>query len=1052
MSIRLSKACKDLNVGISTAIEFLAKKGHKLNADPNLKLSEDEHLLLAKEFNKDMALKIESERLSNERHSKEKSASIALDGFKQEPKLVAKQPEVIKTVIAEDQKPHITSVGQIDLNALNKPFRKPTEITVEKAVEITVEKVQEKFQEKPIQEAPQAETPNIKDVPLIEVEKTIIDKPAQMQVETIETVKTVEPQLANESIEKPTDNTLLDTETKDSKPIIEVNDDIQEVQHIEQDNDKSNQEHKDNNQLDPNDQQQIPEVAKHIAPEIIEEVELKGAEEEIFSLNHPRLDKSPVVIGTIDLNLLNQSTRPKPKTKEQKRKEREDKNRESKVIAAPENKKPLQLKVASEVALSAEANKKKKRERFSNHKVDVTKVQQGGTAGGTSSGIKKPVPSNTPNQGANIAKPSKDKFKKPLKTAVNEEEVQKQIKETLARLASGNKKGKGAKYRRDKRDTDRVKQQEQAQKQRDEESVLKLTEFVTVSELAVMMDVTVNQVIATCMSIGMMVSINQRLDAETINIVADEFGFSTQYVSTDVVDAIGEEELDTEEDLLPRAPIVTVMGHVDHGKTSLLDYVRKTNVIAGEAGGITQHIGAYNVKLENGQRITFLDTPGHEAFTAMRARGAKVTDIAIIIVAADDNIMPQTIEAINHASAANVPMIFAINKVDKPGANPEKIKESLAAMNYLVEDWGGKYQSQDISAKFGKGVPELLEKVLLEAELLELKANPNRRAIGSVIESELDKGRGYISTILIQNGTLNQGDVVLAGTHYGKIKAMFNERNQRIKSAKPAEPVLILGLNGAPQAGDNFNVMTTEQEARDIANKREQLQREQSIRTKKHFTLDELGRRIALGDFKELNIIVKGDVDGSVEALSDSLLNLSTPNIQVNVIHKAVGAISDSDILLAAASNAIICGFQVRPTSTARKLADKEEIDIRLYSIIYDAIEEIKAAMEGMLSPEIKEEITATIEIIEVFKITKVGTIAGCLVRDGKVKRNNKVRIIRDGIVVYTGELDSLKRFKEDVKEVGANYECGLNIKNYNDIQVGDIVESYEETEVKKTL
>jgi len=567
-----------------------------------------------------------------------------------------------------------------------------------------------------------------------------------------------------------------------------------------------------------------------------------------------------------------------------------------------------------------------------------------------------------------------------------------------------------------------------------------------------MMNVTVNQVIATCMSIGLMVSINQRLDAETINIVAEEFGFTTEFVSADVVEAIGEEEPDTEQDLQPRAPIVTVMGHVDHGKTSLLDYIRKTNVIAGEAGGITQHIGAYNVKLENGQRITFLDTPGHEAFTAMRARGAKVTDIAIIIVAADDNVMPQTIEAINHAAAANVPIIFAINKIDKPGANPEKIKETLAQMNYLVEDWGGKYQSQDISAKQGLGIAELLEKVLLEAELLELKANPNKRAHGSVVESSLDKGRGYLSTVLVANGTLHQGDVVLAGIYYGKIKAMFNERNQRIDEAKPGEPVVILGLNGAPQAGDNFNVMTSEHEAREIANKREQLQREQSIRTKKHFTLDELGRRIALGDFKELNIIVKGDVDGSVEALSDSLLKLSTENIQVNVIHKAVGAISDSDILLAAASNAIICGFQVRPTSTARKMAEKEEIDVRLYSIIYDAIEEIRAAMEGMLSPEIKEEITATVEIREIFKITKVGTVAGCLVREGKIKRTNKIRIIRDGIVVYTGELDSLKRFKDDVKEVGTNYECGLNIKNYNDIRVGDIIESFEETEVKKTL
>ncbi|MBP1663864.1 MAG: translation initiation factor [Bacteroidetes bacterium] len=598
-----------------------------------------------------------------------------------------------------------------------------------------------------------------------------------------------------------------------------------------------------------------------------------------------------------------------------------------------------------------------------------------------------------------------------------------------------------------------AKLQEQAEREKSEESVLKLTEFVTVSELATMMNVSVNQVIGTCMSIGMMVSINQRLDAETINIVADEFGFKTEYVSHDVIEALAaSEETDDEADLVYRSPIVTVMGHVDHGKTSLLDYIRKTNVIAGEAGGITQHIGAYNVKLDNGQRITFLDTPGHEAFTAMRARGAKITDIAIIIVAADDDVMPQTREAINHAVAANVPIVFAINKIDKPGANPEKIKETLANMNYLVEEWGGKYQSQDISAKKGLGVKELLEKVLLEAEMLELKANPDRRAIGSIIESSLDKGRGYIATVLVENGTLRQGDIVLAGINHGKIKAMFNERNQRLTEARPSEPVLILGLNGAPQAGDTFNVVESEQEAREIANKREQLQREQSIRTKKHFTLDELGRRIALGDFKELNVIVKGDVDGSIEALSDSLIKLSTPHIQVNVIHKAVGAISDSDILLAAASNAIIVGFQVRPSASARKIAEKEEIDIRLYSIIYDAIEEIKSAMEGMLSPEIKEEVTATIEVLDVFKITKVGTVAGCIVREGKVKRNNKIHLIRDGIVVFTGELDSLKRFKDDVKEVGVNFECGLNIKNYNDIRVGDMIESFEEIEVKQTL
>jgi len=566
-----------------------------------------------------------------------------------------------------------------------------------------------------------------------------------------------------------------------------------------------------------------------------------------------------------------------------------------------------------------------------------------------------------------------------------------------------------------------------------------------------MMDVPVVQVISTCMSLGVMVAINQRLDAETINIVAEEFGYKTKFVSADVVEAINEEE-DSPEDLVSRPPIVTVMGHVDHGKTSLLDNIRKTNIIAGEAGGITQHIGAYNVKLADGRKITFLDTPGHEAFTAMRARGAKVTDVAIIIVAADDSVMPQTVEAINHASAAGVPIVFAINKIDKPGANPDKIKERLAEMNYLVEEWGGKYQSQDISAKQGIGVNELLEKVLLEADLLELKANPERNSVGSVIESSLDKGRGYVATVLVENGTLKQGDMVLAGSYFGRVKAMFNERNQKISKAGPSEPALILGLNGAPQAGDKFHVLKNEQEARSIANRREQLQREQSIRTQKLLTLDDIGRRIAIGNFQQLNIIVKGDVDGSVEALSDSLIRLSTEEIQVNVIHKAVGQISESDITLAAASDAIIIGFQVRPSLAARKEAEKEGVDIRLYSIIYDAIEEVTAAMEGMLSPEIKEEVTANIEVREVFKITKVGTVAGCMVKDGKVKRSNKVRLVRDGIVIYTGELDSLKRFKDDVKEVTSGYECGLSIKNFNDIKVGDVVEAFEEIEVKKKL
>ncbi|MEI6277692.1 MAG: translation initiation factor IF-2, partial [Prolixibacteraceae bacterium] len=643
------------------------------------------------------------------------------------------------------------------------------------------------------------------------------------------------------------------------------------------------------------------------------------------------------------------------------------------------------------------------------------------------------------------------KKKLPLKKEVNEEDVQKQVKETLARLTTKSQKTRGSKHRRDKRLAYTEKMAEEGAQADIDRNIIKITEFVSVSELASMMDVNPTQVIATCMSLGLFVSINQRLDAETMSVVADEFGYKVEFISVEVQEAI-EEEKDAEADLQPRPPIVTVMGHVDHGKTSLLDYVRKANVIAGEAGGITQHIGAYNVKLEDGRKITFLDTPGHEAFTAMRARGAQVTDIAIIIVAADDDVMPQTVEAINHASAAGVPIVFAINKVDKHTADPEKIKHQLANMNYMVESWGGKYQSHDISAKSGQGVAELLEKVLLEAEMLNLRANPNKRANGSVIESTLDKGRGYVATILVQSGTLKVGDVILAGPHYGHIKAMFNERNQRVESVGPAEPVLILGLNGAPQAGDKFNVMESEREARQIANKREQLQREQGLRTQKHITLDEIGRRIAIGNFQELNIIVKGDVDGSIEALSDSLIKLSTTEIQVNVIHKAVGQITESDIMLASASNAIIVGFQVRPSMSARKLAEKEEIDIRLYSIIYDAINEIKSAMEGMLAPEIKEEIKGTAEILTVFKITKVGTIAGCIVRDGKIIRNTKVRLIRDGIVVFTGELESLKRFKDDVKEVAKGYECGLNIQNYNDLHEGDFIEAFDQVEVAKTL
>lgn len=768
-------------------------------------------------------------------------------------------------------------------------------------------------------------------------------------------------------------------------------------------------------------------------------------EESVFRLNNPTIKSNIVVKGTIDLSAINDKTRPTKKTKAEKRKERQDKElqdhkkvKENTVRLLKKETTDEQKKAKSSVDESEDA-KKKKRSRIKKGKVDIEKgIPSGG---------------NNPQSTQRSAGTQRVKhLRKPLvKAEISEEDVQKQIKETLARLTNKRGKNRGAKYRKEKREAVSQRQQEELEQQEQESKILKITEFVTANDLANMMNVPVVKVISTCMSIGMMVSINQRLDAETINIVAEEFGFKTEYVSAEVVEAIAEEE-DDDVDLEFRAPIVTVMGHVDHGKTSLLDNVRQTNVIAGEAGGITQHIGAYNVKLKSGKRITFLDTPGHEAFTAMRARGAKVTDIAIIIVAADDNVMPQTVEAINHASAAGVPIVFAINKIDKPGANPDKIKETLASMNYLVEEWGGKYQSQDISAKQGLGVDELLEKVLLEAELLDLKANPNRRAVGSVIESSLDKGRGYLSTILVQTGTLKKGDIILAGTYFGRIKAMFNERNQNIEEAAPSAPVLILGLNGAPQAGDIFHVLETEQEARDIANKREQLQREQGLRTQKILTLDDIGRRIAIGNFQQLNVIVKGDVDGSVEALSDSLIRLSTEEIQVNVIHKAVGQISESDITLAAASDAIIIGFQVRPSQAARRAADKDGVEVRLYSIIYDAIEDVKSAMEGMLSPEIREEITANVEVREVFKITKVGTVAGCMVKEGKIKRSNKIRIIRDGIVIYSGDLGSLKRFKDDVKEVASGYECGLNITNYNDLKIGDIIEAFEEIEVKKKL
>jgi len=748
--------------------------------------------------------------------------------------------------------------------------------------------------------------------------------------------------------------------------------------------------------------------------------------EDVFSIGRPSGGPTLNIVGKIDLSSINSSTRPKKKTKEERRNERISKQN-------------------SQSGANSQGDRKKRKRISGKEKVDIEKSAQ--QASQSSAGRQQSSQSNSRRDGR-----GSERSRRPVHTEVNEEDVQKQVKETLARLTNKDKgQKKAAKWRKEKREAFHSREREAAELEAAQSKTLKLTEFVTANDLASMMDVPVNSIIATCMNLGVMVSINQRLDAETINIVADEFGFTTEYVSTEVSEAINQ-EADREEDLMTRPPIVTVMGHVDHGKTSLLDYIRNANVIAGEAGGITQHIGAYNVKLSDGRHITFLDTPGHEAFTAMRARGAKVTDIVIVIVAADDNVMPQTVEALNHASAAGVPIVFAINKIDKPHANPDKIKEELAGMNYLVEEWGGKYQSQDISAKKGTGVEELMEKVLLEAELLELKANPARNATGSIIESSLDKGRGYVATVLVQNGTLRIGDTILAGSHYGKVKAMFNERNQRITEAGPATPALILGLNGAPTAGDTFNVMDTEQEAREIANKREQLQRELGLRTKKILTLDDIGRRRAIGNFQELNIIVKGDVDGSIEALSDSLIKLSTEEIQVNVLHKAVGEISESDVTLAAASDAIIIGFQVRPSMAARREAEREGVEIRLYSVIYQAIEEVKDAMAGMLAPEIKEEVTGTAEVLQTFNISKVGTIAGAIVREGRIKRSCKVRLIRDGIVRYTGDLGSLKRMKDDVKEVVSGYDCGISIAGYNDIREGDMIEAFEEIEIKKSL
>ena len=1051
---RLSKVARDFNLGLSTIVDYLKKKGHDISLNPNTKVSEEQYNLLLKEYSSEISVKKESEKISL-RIAREKKETISIE-YKDEKPSVADDSDnvesehefLVKDTATKKAAPEQPRVArQVPEKEKEKPRAEPA-----------VEKKPEPAKEKP---APVAEKP--------EITKPETTKPAEKEEDKqksgVKIIGNIDLEALNQKTrpdkrdkksreEKPAKESSAREEEKEATPAAEETaetilsreihekeaevpvakkDKTSDVQEREQSADTSVE----TNQKDipvkekPDDtpEKTLEEVKPEAAPEIPHDkttdipekekaeepepaepatpelTENKPAEEQFFRHEVRKLT-GPTVVGRIDLPV-------------------------------KEKKKP----VAS--SSDMERGKKKKRKRI---RKDFPK---------TPADAKTTPPKEGTAQTASEQQKAKARKakKRPVRNEISEEDVQKQIKDTLSRLTSKGSKSKGSKYRRDKRDQMSQKQLEESEQQELASKILKVTEFVTVNELATMMDVPVTDIISSCMSLGLFVSINQRLDAETISLVAEEYDFKTEFVSVDLQESITDSEEDDDESLMTeRPPIVTVMGHVDHGKTSLLDFIRHANVIAGEAGGITQHIGAYSVELDSGKTITFLDTPGHEAFTAMRARGARITDIAIIVIAADDSVMPQTVEAINHAHAAGVPIVFAINKIDKPGANTERIKQQLANMNFMTEDWGGKYQSQEISAKNGINIELLLEKVLLEAEILELKANAQKKAIGTVVESELDKGRGYITTILVQSGTLKMGDIVLAGTHYGHVKAMHNERGKPIRQAGPATPALILGLNGAAQAGDNFNVMSTDREARDIANKREQLQREQGLRTQKHITLDEIGRRIAIGNFQELNVIVKGDVDGSIEALSDSLIKLSTEEIQVRIIHKAVGQISESDILLAAASNAIVVGFQVRPSMAARKLAEKEEIDIRLYSIIYDAINEIRSAMEGMLSPEIKEEVIATLEIREAFKIDKVGTVAGCFVKDGKIHRNTRIRLIRDGIVVHTGDLGSLKRFKDDVKEVNSGYECGLNIAGYNDIKVGDIIEGYREVEYKKTL
>ncbi len=985
-----------MNVGVSTLVEFLHKKGFAdITEDLNQKLTDEEYNLLVAEYSQDKTIREEANRFLQDRMSRKSGPE---EPAQEEKPAAHKEPEMIETVIPEEPVIKFKTVGKINLDTpKDEPKEEPKEEPAPKKESV---KPVAQPKEKP------AEPKKEPEKPVKAAEPVKVPEPQVKEEPKPEPVKAVEPAPQPETKPEPV-----------AEPV----------------------------KAEPKEE---PAPVKVAEPAPKEEAKEPAPSEEVFKLSSPQNGGLNIkTVGKIDLTAINQSTRPKKKSKEEKKKEREAKEQQRQ-----QQRQQFKESLMKEIKPGEKSQngggdqpRKKNRVRIGGEKVDLTKADsysQSQNNGGENRGGK----DSQKGGGRN----NKDhRFNKADKADFSNEDVNRQIRDTFSSFQKG--KTKSSKYRKDKREQVQQRQMEALEQEMAESKVLKLTEFVTANELATMMNIPVTSVIATCMNVGVMVSINQRLDAETINIVADEYGFTTDFVSAEVAQQISE-EADKEEDLVPRAPIVTVMGHVDHGKTSLLDYIRKSNVIAGEAGGITQHIGAYNVKLDDGRHITFLDTPGHEAFTAMRARGAQVTDIAIIIVAADDNVMPQTKEAIAHATAAGVPIVFAINKVDKPAADPERIKQELAQMNFLVEDWGGKYQSQDISAKQGIGVPELMEKVLLEAEMLDLKANPNRKATGTIIESSLDKGRGYVATVLVSNGTLKMGDIVIAGTSWGKVKAMFNERNQKLKSAAPAEPVLILGLNGAPQAGVSFHVVDSEREAREITGKREQLQREQGVRTAQTLTLDELGRRIKMGDFHELNLIVKADVDGSVEALSDSLIKLSTPNVQVNVIHKAVGAISESDVSLAAASNAIIIGFDVRPSGAAKRLAEQNDVDIRIYSIIYDAIDEVKSAMEGLLAPKVKEEVTSTIEVMEVFHISKVGMVAGCRVRDGKVSRNDKARVIRDGIVIHTGEIQALKRFKDDVKEVQSGMECGISLVSYNDIKEGDIIETFTQIEVKQTL